>query len=270
MSGDETFKVSSLLNHLKKQNIDVKSIYAFEGKVVFLLLSYKDYGMEIFLYIPSKYNILAEKSIGLPLYEMGMDDDEESSNKNDSIFVSETISSAVRKDRKDKINSLSRFQPVLVEQPYKMLYLDSYYMVYIDRRNEIASFILSSPPLVKGYYFVTDMEYFLKAGSGSKIWNEIRLREKALCDTVYHKLKTTMIDNRATLALLQQKLRDLNPELTRQQFHLRMSKCEKLIQQKGSNEGLVNIMNQLRSDNFSQMMEMEKIIYILNHLRMHK
>jgi hypothetical protein len=266
MSSEEVFKVSSLLNHLRRQNVDVKAIYAFENKVVFLLLSYREYGMELFLYIPSKYNVMAEKSIGLSLYEMSLDEDE--TLKEDSIFVNETVISTVRKDRKDKINSLSRFQPVLADQSYKMLYVDSYFIVYIDRRNEIASFILSSPPLTKGYYFIIDMEYFLNAGSSVKIWNEIRMREKALCDTVYQKLKTTMIDNRATLALLQQKLRDLNPELARVQFHERMMKCEKLLQSSGGkNEKLIDLMNKIREDNFKQMMEMEKVIYILNNLR---
>jgi hypothetical protein len=77
-----------------------------------------------------------------------------------------------------------------------------------------------------------------------------------------------MIDNRATLALLQQKLRDLNPELARVQFHERMMKCEKLLQTSGGkNEKLIDLMNKIRGDNFKQMMEMEKVIYILNNLR---
>jgi hypothetical protein len=176
MSEEEVFKVSSLLSHIRKQNIEVKALFSFENRVVFLVCSYKDVGLELFVYIPSKYNITAEKSIGLPLYELGFDE-EDSTRNNESIFINQTVSTAVRKEKKEKIMSLHRFIPLLAEQSYKLLYLDDYYMVFIDRHNEISNFILSSPPIMKGYYFLTDMEYFLKAGNGIKVWNEIKQRE---------------------------------------------------------------------------------------------
>ncbi len=262
---EEVFKVSSILSHLKKQNREIKSVFAYENRVVFLYLSYRDVGLELFIYIPSKYNIQAEKSIGLPLYELGFDDID-TTKTDDSIFVNTTVSTAVRKDRKEKSNSFSRFIPLLSEQPYKMLYIDKYYMVYIDRHNEVASFILSSPPLMLGYFFVTDLDYFLKTGSGVKVSNEIRQCEKALCDTVYTKINTRMIDNKATLVLLQNRLRDLNPLSTKQKYNERINKLD-MILSKQKSEGAIKLFNQIRSENFSVMFDMEKYVHILNTLK---
>ena len=137
---EEVFKVSTLLNHLKKQNIDIRATFSYENRVVFLFISYRDLGLNMMIYVPSKYNIVAEKSIGLPSYELGIDEDE--SKGEESIFINETVSTAVRKSRKEKTSSLLRFVPLLAEQPYKLMYIDDYYMVYIDRHNEVASFIL--------------------------------------------------------------------------------------------------------------------------------
>ena len=72
MSEEEVFKVSSLLSHIRKQNIEVKALFSFENRVVFLVCSYKDVGLELFVYIPSKYNITAEKSIGLPYMSLDL------------------------------------------------------------------------------------------------------------------------------------------------------------------------------------------------------
>jgi len=262
---EEVFKVSSILNHLKKQNIEIKSIFAYENRVIFLFLSYKDVGLELFIYVPSKYNIQAEKSIGLPLYELAFDDID-TTKADDSIFVNATVSTAVRKDRKEKSSGFSRFIPLLSEQPYKLLYLDKYYMVYIDRHNEVASFILSSPPLMNGYYFVTDLDYFLKTGNGLKVSNEIRQCETALCNTVYTKINTSMIDNKATLVLLQQRLRDLNPLVAKQKYNTRMNKLDTILS-KGKNDSVIKLFNDLRSDNFQVMFDMEKYVHILNTLK---
>ena len=261
---EEVFRVSSLVNHLKKQNIDIKSVFSFESRVVFLYISYRDLGLEMFIYVPSKYNIQTEKSVGLPSYELAIDDDETMKSE-DSIFINETVSTAVRKNRKEKSNSLNRFVPLLAEQPYKLSFVDDYFMVYIDRHNEVASFILSSPPIHKGYFFVTDMEYFLKS-TGHKIYNEIRHREKALCDTVYNKINTSMIDNRATLVQLQQRLRDLNPDRAKLMYNQRLQKIDGLLM-KGKNDSCVGLSNKLRSENFMNMFDMEKCVYILNNLK---
>lgn len=260
---EEVFKVSTLLNHLRKQNIDIKAIYAYENRIVFLYISYRDIGLELLIYVPSKYNIQAEKSIGLPSYELALDDDE--SKGEDSIFINETVSTAVRKARKEKTSSLLRFVPLLAEQPYKIVYVDDYYMIYIDRHNEVSSFILSSPPLYKGYFFMTDMEYFLKS-TGHKIYNEIRHREKALSETVYNKINISMIDNRATLVQLQQQFREMNPEKSKLLYSQRVHKLDGILS-RGKNPECVKITNKLRNENFENMFDMEKFVHILNSLK---
>lgn len=263
---EEVFKVSTLVSHLNKQNIQIKAVFAYENRVVFLFISYLHIGLECFIYVPSKYNIQAEKSIGMPLYELAFDESESSSRSEDSLFVNQTVTTTVRKDRKEKSNSMSRFIPLLAEQPYKMLYIDKYYMVYIDRHNEVASFIVSSPTIADGYYFTTDMEYFLKCGSASKIYGEIKQCEKALCNTVYSKINTSMIDNRATLVLLQQKLRELNPMVKNELYGKRVYKLDEVLA-KGKNDSAIKLANKLRNDNFETMFDMEKWIYILNSLK---
>ncbi len=261
---EEVFKVSNLISHLKKQNINIKSAFSYENRLVFLCVTYSDIGLELFIYVPSKYNIQTEKSIGLPSYELAIDEGEETKGE-DGIFINETVTTAVRKARKEKSSSLGRFVPLLAEQPYKMIYVDDYYMVYIDRHNEVSSFILSSPPINKGYFFTTDMEYFLKT-TGHKIYNEIRHREKALCDTVYNKINVSMIDNRATLVQLQQRLRDLNPERAKLMYIQRLQKIDTILT-KGKNESCVGLSNKIRSENFNNMFDMEKCVHILNSLK---
>lgn len=266
-SQEEVFKVATLVSHLNKQNIQIKAVFAYENRVVFLFISYIQIGLECFVYVPSKYNIQAEKSIGMPLYELAFDESDSTfSRSEDSLFVNTTVTTTVRKDRKEKSNSMSRFIPLLTEQPYKMLYIDKYYMVYIDRHNEVASFIVSSPTIANGYYFTTDMEYFLKSGSASKIYGEIKQCEKALCNTVYSKMNTSLIDNRATLVLLQQKLRELNPLVKNDVYAKRVSKLDDLLV-KGKNESVIRLANKLRNENFDTMFDMEKWIYILNSLK---
>lgn len=265
---EEVFKVATLVSHLNKQNIQIKAVFAYENRVVFLFISYIQFGLECFIYVPSKYNIQAEKSIGMPLYELAFDesDSSSSSKSEDSLFVNPTVTTTVRKDRKEKSNSMSRFIPLLAEQPYKMLYIDKYYMVYIDRHNEVASFIVSSPTIANGYYFTTDMEYFLKAGSATKIYSDIKQCEKALCNTVYSKINTSMIDNRATLVRLQQKLRELNPIAKNDLYAKRVGKLDDLCSN-GKHDSAIKLANTLRNENFDTMFDMEKWIYILNSLK---
>ncbi len=265
-SQEETFKVSTLVSYLTKQNIQIKSVFAYDNRVVFLFVSYMSIGLECFIYVPSKYNIQAEKSIGMPLYELAFDETDSTSRGEDSLFVNQTVTTTVRKDRKEKSNSMLRFVPLLAEQPYKLLYIDQYYMVYIDRHNEVASFIVSSPTIANGYYFMTDMEYFLKAGNATKVYGEIKQCEKALCNTVYTKMNTSMIDNRATLVHLQQRLRELNPLMTKEMYTKRLQKIDDMCS-KGKNDGVIKLANKLRNDNFHMMFDMEKWIYILNSLK---
>ena len=75
-----------------------------------------------------------------------------------------------------------------------------------------------------------------------------------------------MIDNRATLVLLQQKLRELNPMVKNELYGKRVYKLDEVLA-KGKNDSAIKLANKLRNDNFETMFDMEKWIYILNSLK---
>jgi hypothetical protein len=59
----EEYEISNLLNYFKKNNIGVNGIFTSEGRTIFLLIQYLSSGIDLFIYIPSKFSIKPDNSV---------------------------------------------------------------------------------------------------------------------------------------------------------------------------------------------------------------
>ena len=60
---DEEYEISNLLTYFKKNNINVNGIFTYESRTVFLFIQYQNSGVDLFIYIPSKYYIKPDNSV---------------------------------------------------------------------------------------------------------------------------------------------------------------------------------------------------------------
>ena len=155
----EEYEIGNLLSYFKKNNINVNGIFTHEGRTVFLFIQYQNSGLDLFIYIPSKYYIKPDNSVkNYFLINMKSEEEEEGTS---SMF------SNGRKNilKVSTENSLTRFVPVFQDSIYKLVYINKELLSYINRYDGVDTFTFSSPFNKDGYYFMTDLENFYKEGT---------------------------------------------------------------------------------------------------------
>jgi hypothetical protein len=260
----EEYEISNLLNYFKKNNIGVNGIFTSEGRTIFLLIQYLSSGIDLFIYIPSKFSIKPDNSVKNYFHiNMKADEDEEDETE-PSLFLnnSNNMKSIAEKN-------LKRFVPLFEESIYKLVYINKENLCYINRYNSVDSFSFTSPFNKNGYYFMTDLENFYK--EANNLEKNVLMQETLL----YSKINNTFDNN---LPLLYSTLTDVSVDAKKfsgrtesELYNNRIKKINSVIE-KNKKEGksiaeCINVLSNVRTHNLKNIFYMEKVIQFLKEIK---
>ena len=255
-------KITNLIALFNKQNISLLTIFTFHKRVMFLMINHE--GFQYLIYIPSKYEMYIDRSLGIATYEL-VEDDEEDAEEQDTLFYNRLPIESLRRKRASKVKSLQRFLPLVTESPIKMMYIDEYFVSYISRQNEVDSLLLISPFKQAGYFYVTDLEFFYK--NLNKLNDEFSRFEKALNDAVYDRLTTELDTAKIAVKKAEAMLSKLEPTQVKKQFFKQVDKINKYTSIDKYKNKAVTLLLSLRKKNLNKMFEVENITYVMKEFK---
>ena len=258
----EEYEIGNLLSYFKKNNINVNGIFTHEGRTVFLFIQYQNSGLDLFIYIPSKYYIKPDNSVkNYFLINMKSEEEEEGTS---SMF------SNGRKNilKVSTENSLTRFVPVFQDSIYKLVYINKELLSYINRYDGVDTFTFSSPFNKDGYYFMTDLENFYK--EGTNLEKNLMNNETLLYTKVYSTFDNELPKLYATLTSISVDSKKFSGKTENQTYISRLKRISDIMvknkmEGKGINDCL-NLISTVRSGNIKSMFYMEKIIQFLKEI----
>jgi hypothetical protein len=260
----EEYEISNLLNYFKKNNIGVNGIFTSEGRTIFLLIQYLSSGIDLFIYIPSKFSIKPDNSVKNYFHINMKADEDEDDESEPSLFLnnSNNMKSIAEKN-------LKRFVPLFEESIYKLVYINKENLCYINRYNSVDSFSFTSPFNKNGYYFMTDLENFYK--EANNLEKNVLMQETLL----YSKINNTFDNN---LPLLYSTLTDVSVDAKKfsgrtesELYNNRIKKINSVIE-KNKKEGksiaeCINVLSNVRTHNLKNIFYMEKVIQFLKEIK---
>jgi hypothetical protein len=255
------YKISNLITLFNKNSITLHNIFTYRKRVMFLLVSHEVIMYSI--YIPSKYEMYIDRSLGIPTYELA--DDEEEEEDTDTLFYNRLPIENIRRTKVSKSKSLQRFLPLVTESPIKMMYIDEGFISYISRQNTIDSLLLLSPCKLTGYYYITDLEFFFK--NLPKLLDEFTRFERALNDAVYDRLTTELDVAKNAITKAQKMIVTLKPKEEKIGFATAIHKLNKYVQDEKSKEKAKDMLVKLRNKNLNKMFEIENITYVMKEFK---
>ena len=259
----EEYEISNLLSYFKKNNINVNGIFTYESRTVFLFIQYQNSGVDLFIYIPSKYYIKPDNSVkNYFLINMKAVDEEET--ENNSMF-SNGRKNVVKVSTE---NSLTRFIPVFQESIYKLVYINKEMLTYINRYDGVDTFLFSSPFNKEGYYFMTDLENFYK--EGTNLEKNLMNNETLLYTKVYSTFDNEIPKLYSLLTQVSVDAKKFSGKTENQTYISRLKRINDImnknkIEGKGVNDCL-SLISTVRSSNIKSMFYMEKIIQFLKEI----
>jgi len=261
----ETFLISVLIDVLKKQKINVEGIFAFDTRTVFIHCVFVQSGLDLLLYIPSKYEIRTEKNLGIPIFNLSSDenDDVEDKPPADSLFIS-TTNVNIERLKLTRQKGLNRFIPIFSSSKYKIAYVDNYFLTFINRHNSIDGFMMSSPCGLKGYYLTIDLQNFYIIGP--KIVDDINVQLDMMSKAVFNKLDSEITKSKDHIKRATDMLDKINPKQTLDQHNTRTKKLIPLLNDGAKSEKAITLMRRIRAEMFKSMFEIENIAYVLSEL----
>jgi len=258
---DRGYKLSNLIGMFNKNAINLQCIFTYNKKVMFLILVHDSFNYV--LYIPSKYQMNIDRNLGIATYEL-TDDEEEK--EVDTLFYNRLPIESLRRTKASKVKSLHRFLPLVTESPIKMFYIDELFLAYITRSNEVDSLMLMSPfHLTKGYYYMTDLQFFFK--NLQKLGDEFSKFERALNDAVYDRLTTELDTARVAVNKAQKMLTSLQPKQAKKGFHDSIAKLTKYLSVDKHKEKAKQVLIKTRNANLNKMFEIENVTYVMKEFK---
>ncbi len=260
----EVFLISTLIEVLKKQRIEVKGIFAFETRCVFIHCLFTFQGLEMLLYIPSKYEIRTEKNLGIPVYSLNEEtEDDGSQPPPESLFIS-TTQVNTQKIKINKQRGLNRFIPIFASSKYKIAYVENYFLTFINRHNSIDGFLMSSPSGLKGYYLTIDLQNFYTLGN--RLVDDILAQQDMMTRGVFNKLDSEIQKSKENIKKAETLLNTIKPKDSLEQYTTRVKKINAVITDQSKAVKASELMCKIRLDHFKTMFEIENIAYILSEL----
>jgi len=258
----EEYEIGNLLSYFKKNNINVNGIFTHEGRTVFLFIQYQNSGLDLFIYIPSKYYIKPDNSVkNYFLINMKSEEEEEGT----SSMFSNGRKNIVKVSTE---NSLTRFVPVFQDSIYKLVYINKELLSYINRYDGVDTFTFSSPFNKDGYYFMTDLENFYK--EGTNLEKNLMNNETLLYTKVYSTFDNELPKLYSTLTSISVDSKKFSGKTENQTYISRLKRISDIMvknkmEGKGINDCL-NLISTVRSSNIKSMFYMEKIIQFLKEI----
>lgn len=257
------YKISNLITLFNKSNIELTAIFTYRKRVQMIQVIHETF--TYFIYIPSKYEMYIDRSLGIATYDLSDDDENEGEEAQDTLFYSKLPIQNLRREKKSKCKNLTRFLPLVSESPIKILYIEEYFLCFINRHNEVDSMILLSPFKTSGYFFLTDLEFFFK--NLTKLVDEFSKFEKALTEAVYDKLTVEVDAAKAAVAKAQKTVSKLDPKGEKKEFVKRIVKLNDYYKDDKHREKAKGMLLKLRSKNLKKMFDIENLTYVMKEFK---
>ena len=257
------YKISNLISLFNKNGIELQTIFTHHKRV--MMVQVLQEGFSYFVYIPSKYEMYIDRSLGIATYEMS-DDDEQQEEDQDTLFYNKLPIQNLRRAKTSKSKSLLRFLPLVTESPIKMMYIDEYFVTYISRHNEVDSLILLSPfKASPGYFFLTDLEFFFK--NLTKIIDELGKFERAFNEAVYNRLSVEVDTATASIAKAQKLVASLQPKKEKKEFVNAVTKLYKYSTEEKHREKALKMLVSIRNRNLNKIFDIENVTYVMKEFK---
>jgi len=256
---DEEFPIINLIKYFNTNNIAISGILSYESRVIFIFLHYLNSGLDLLLYIPSKYYIKVDSSVKNYLHISLKVEDEES--PHNSIF----INSKVTFNRKLYEDMFNRYKPLLEESYYKMCHIDKELLVYINRYNDIESYSFNSPFNKEGFYYMIDLENFYKVSTN--IEKELMNIDIMYTSKVYKTIDIELSNMKIDVSEIENEIRTFSSNKKISQYTDRMKKVNDILaNNKAGNKSVQDctmLISKIREDNLKNIFGMEMIIKFL-------
>ncbi len=259
----EEYEISNLLNYFKKNNIGVNGIFTSDGRTVFLFVQYLSSGLDLFIYIPSKYYIKTDNSVKNYLHVNLKTEEEEDIIP--SIFVNVKNSSI----KKTIDSSLNRFSPLFQDSIYKLLYINKEMMCYINRYNSVDSYTFSTPFNRVGYYYMLDLENFYK--EANNLEKNLSMHETLLYTKIYSTFDSELPSLYDLITLISVETKKFSGKSENVRYNDRIKRIGEIIRKnkvEGKNiNDCVDLVSKVRNSNIKDIVYMEKIINFLKEMQ---
>ncbi len=254
------YKLANLINFFAKHNIKLKSIFTEKRRIKFVLIQVSLFNLCV--YMPSKYEMYMEKPIGIATYELQIDDEDDDV---DTLFYNRLPIEEMRRKKKSKSKSMQRFMPLMTDSNIKTMYLDEYFIVYIDRDNEIESYLMNNPCQSQGYYYLTDLQYLFK--NINRMHEELSRFERVFNDAVYDRLSSEVEQTKQNLDKMVKKVQKINPLMEKKIYNTKQEKIAKYLKKDKYKDKAKALMMKIRQDNLNNMFNIENITYVMKEFK---
>jgi hypothetical protein len=259
----KVYNISNLLTFFKKNRIDPKMLIVYERRVIMILVSYETTSVELCIYIPSKYEVKADRTTGIPMYEVVEDDEPDTQ---DSLFVNQIGFQNMKIQKQCYLKMLSRFIPLFDRSKIKLMYIASSFLTFITRNNDMDGYVFNVPCSTTGYYYIIDLENFYKMAND--IHHEVKRCDDLLNSNVYTRCQN-ILDTE--LNMLEETIADIKMTTAidrKRKYDTRMKLLEEVgMKSPDKKEVSKEICNEVRKDNFKQLFKIENLSYLLNDLK---
>lgn len=269
----EEYEISNILNYFKSNNISVNGIFTFEGRTVFILIQYQNTGLELFIYIPSKFYIKPDHSIKnyfhINLKMEEKDEDDTSVPNIFSVNKNNTVNEILKQSME---GSLKRFVPLFEDLSFKLVYANKEILSYINRYNSVETFIFSNPFNRNGYYYMLDLEKFY--GEGKDLEKSLSNTETLLYTKVYNVFDGEIPKLYNLITDISVDVKKFSGKSENSKHNERMSKIKTVMnnnisQGKGIGD-CIKLIGSVRDGNLKNIFYMEKVIQFLKEIEQMK
>jgi hypothetical protein len=260
---EEVFELSNLLAFLQKTKIAVNGIFTYDNRTVFLLLMYLNTGVEFLLYIPSRFNIKADKSISNYTHVNLMIEEED-----EEAPTSNHVASYEQESRRRTENMLSGFIKIIKEGTYKMAVIQKTYMSYISRHDAVESYIFINPFVTTGVYFIIDLEMFYKMASSFD--RDLLHFEQLFTNKILSNVDVQINSIIPTLNKMYSDIKNFSSRTTSSDYTKRIDRLSNLmLKYKGQRQltQVYQLMSQARTDNLKKLIYLEEFINFLKDMK---
>ena len=259
----KVYNINYLLNYFKKNRIEAKLLIVYERRVIMILVSYETTPVEMCVYIPSKYEVKADRTTGIPMYEVVEDEEPDIQ---ESMFVNQIGFHNIKVQKQCYTKMLSRFIPLFDRSKIKIMYIGGSFLTFITRNNETDGYMFNVPCTTNGYYYIIDLENFYKMAND--IQNEVKRCDDLLNSNVYTRCQNVLDSEIANFEDWLQDLKTCSAIERKRKYESRLKLLEEVGLKNPDKKDMSNeICNEVRKDNFKQLFKIENLSYLLNDLK---
>lgn len=268
---EDVFDINHLIRFFERNKIETRALYSIEKSIKAILIKYMNDPMELLVYVPSKYDIRVTKKDYTAISRFNLEDDDDDDeiqaqkSMNPSLFNNQVAVDIVKAQRLNSMKALERFLPLLNNSKVKISYMDRSFVTFMKNKSDIVSYLCSNRNDQIGYFYTVDLDTFYALQN--ELLKEVALIENELNNSVYIKLEFLIETNKELLTKLHDDMQKTTPKQVKVRYDNRMSALKKISTNEAKKSVALDVMNEVRKDNFKQMFKLEYLANVLNELK---